>query len=352
MGPRDVDLAELLGVEASDAAYTDPARAGWFYARSWALVHWLLEGEAVPRDAAANLITALATSAEAATALEQATGLGIDVLEQRVRAHVAALPAPRPRQLAHSAGQAPQVVDPASAKRRLAGLATLLGARRIGLDLAQESWIAAPALAEAAGALAEVLTQEARLDEADRLWQDAWAKGLAEPRLLVAFARRRFDQQDFDAARIALRRALERHPRYAEALALLVRCDLADRKVAASTLASVRAARTILPFRVDLIQLEAVVRAIRGQAPEALRLLQGELAALAPDLVGPTTRRVQQQAHLHRGFERLRRGDLVAARGAWEEALEVTDDPREHEGLRLHLLQVEAALSAMEGVDP
>lgn len=352
IGPRDLDLEALLSIEAEDAGYTERDRAAWFYARSWGLVHWLLEGEATPRDAAANLIAALAAGTPAAAALEQATGLAPEIVEQRLRAHVASLPAPRGQGQRQSSKSAPRVVDPPTAKRRLAGLAALLGARRLALDFAQQSWIAAPESADSAAALAEVLAAEARIDEADRLWQDAWNGGLTDPRLLVGFARRRFEQQDFSRARGALRRALEHHPRYAEALALLVRCDLADRSVDASTLSSARSARRLLPFRADLIQLEAAVLAIRGEAGEAQRLLEHELAALAPDLVAATTRRVQQQAHIHRGFDSWRLGNLDAARRAWDEALVLTDDADEHEGLRRQLLLLETALSALENADP
>ncbi len=348
-GPRDLELDLLLGAEAADPDYTDADRAAWFYARSWALVHWLLEDGSLPPDAAGNLIAALSAGTSPSAALEQATGHAAREIERRVRAHVVDLPAPATSAPAVQGGDSSRLRSPLGAKRRIAVLASLLGARRMGLDLAQESWIGAPAQAEAGGTLAELLAHEQRLDEADPLWLDAWERGLADPRLLVGLARRRIELRDLGLARAALGRALDHHPRYAEAMALLVRCDLGESRVDRSTLTTIRAARELLAFRVDLIQLEATVRSILGQAAEARRLIEHDLTALAPDQVVATRRAVDRHTHLHRGFEHWRKGNLAETKIAWEHALALSDDPAEHEGLRRSLLQIEAAL---EGADP
>lgn len=347
-------LATGIDAEAL-LATTNPHAAGAreaadVYAGGWALVHWLVEGDA-PRDALADLVARIAAGDQPRDAITAATGLDPRGLADRVAQHVAKLERGNTgRRVGSSAGASPRTFDleTAEATGRLAELALAAGQRDVALELASNAQLTAGRDPVAAARLAEVLDAGGRHDEATTLWQLAGELGLDQPRLLVVAGSRALARGDFGAAGELAIRASSALPRYAEAHALEARARLAGVGSPAQALAAIRRARALLPFRGDLAMIEAVALAAFGERDAARLLVENVLPALAPDLLDRAREEVERRILVDTARRALARGEHELALEALDAAIDLTTDS----GVRASLTSSREAVTAALGASP
>ncbi len=83
-----IPLRELFAITSSSKDYNEGSRRGVFYSESWALVHYLLVGNAERRPEAIHYISAIARGAQSEDAFRSAFHADESVLEQELRAYV------------------------------------------------------------------------------------------------------------------------------------------------------------------------------------------------------------------------------------------------------------------------
>jgi hypothetical protein len=345
-------LANGLDAEALLATTNPHAeganRAADTYAAGWALVHWLVEGDA-PRDALADLVARIAAGDQARDAISAATGLDPAELAKRVVHHVRGLEASSSgRRVGSRTTTSPQVrtLEPAEVAGRLAELALAAGQESVAHDLAGDAHLAAGRDPVAAAHLAEVLDGAGRHDEASALWALALELGLDHPRLLVVAGARALNQGAFGEAQRLASRATEVLPRYAEAHALDARARLAGAGSPAQALAAVRRARNLVPFRAELVVLEAVALAAVGEFSAARTLVENVLPSLDPELLDRAREEVERRILVDTARRALASGDHPSALAALDAALDITTDLNAHASLTRSRESVAAALGA------
>ena len=177
--PRHVDalregfipLAQLLEVTRESPLYNERTRRSIFYAESWALTHYLLDGRPGGAETLNAFFADYASGADSAKALERATGVTLKTLESEVRRYVA-----RPVFAAAIITLRERVeVDPPSAARALTA-------------------------ADAEARLAEIQLRVDRSDEAAPRIEAAAAARPPSPQAQLVLAKLRLRQQrDADA---------------------------------------------------------------------------------------------------------------------------------------------------------
>jgi Flp pilus assembly protein TadD len=309
-GARLIPLHTLFDVDQQSPYYYETGKRSLFYAESWALAHYLLNGEGGARRAdVPRFMDALAAGVETEDALRRAFGLDADALESRLSAYVLA------SRFEESAETYPRPLDFDSQLRvsplaKAEGLA-LLGDLLLHTERAEESEAYLrqavaldPNLARARVSLGllllhrsrfddarEQLTLAARLDPqshlahyllADALNQGA---GAAEP---GAQSVKEFEART-ELMRSELRRALELAPGFLEPYRLLaiIEMERGDRPDEAAAL--LRRAIELAPRRQDFPMLLAQAHLMKGEFEEARRLASSVARA-------PADSRVREQA--------------------------------------------------------
>jgi tetratricopeptide (TPR) repeat protein len=288
---RLIPLRTLFEVDQSSPYYSEAGKRGLFYAQSWALAHYILNGDRGSRRALLpRFMDALASGSKPEEAFRKAFGLDLDAAESALDSYV--------RLGAYAEGSAtyPSPLDfdsspRAEAMSRAEGLA-LLGDLLLHTERVEEadSYLSKarsldPGLARVRVALGLLRLRQSRFDEAR---EELLAASRAEPAdhlahyLLAEALYRGADAPDklsvkefeerTELMRTELRRALELAPDFVEPYRLLATVELerADRPDEAVEV--LRRAIALAPHRLDFVLLLAQAHLFKGEFEEAREL--------------------------------------------------------------------------------
>lgn len=336
-----IPLRVLFTVNQESSYYTEPERRGHFYAQSWALVHYFLNGGGVARrEQFAHLLEQLATGAAVEEALRTVTGRTIEEVETGLRAYtLAGRFGERAEMLSGAAEFDAQLeTGPVARARLLAHFGDLLvqSGRR---DEAESYLTEALKLDSELGAanlkLGTLRLRQGRYTEAVALLRKAT---VSEPRdhlalyyLAEALDRESLGMTEGDLSvkgfeektqliRDLLRRVLELAPGFVEGYRLLAQVEIerGGQPDLAATL--LRQALALAPRRQDLLLILAHASLSKNDFAEARRLAASAVGRSADPLLraqaGALLMRVEAQEKL---IEQWRAREQEAARRAAEE---------------------------------
>ena len=294
-----IPLSTLFDVDQQSPYYFDSDKRGLFYAESWALLHYLLNG-GTRRAQLTRFIELLASGATTAESFRQTFRTDADKLEQELAAYV-----------------------------RLAGYPESTEAFDRPLDFDSQVQLKAMTQAEGLACLGDLLLRTERVDEAEAYLNRALEldAGLAAARVSLGILRMK--QGRFAEAREELQRAAVSDPqnylahyRLADALNHEGTVTGSD-KISAQDFerqtdairAELRRAITLAPGFLESYRLLASVELERGDKPDEAASLLRRASALAPRRLDFVL--MLAQAHLLKGeFDEARRlVEQVALRG-------------------------------------
>jgi tetratricopeptide (TPR) repeat protein len=355
----ELALGEVLAATGGPAAghRSSGREAARFYAVSWALVHYLLSGEAERLERAADFFLLLAAGEDPEEAFEEAFDVRLGALAEELERYLRSGDLP---EAAIPLGRLPVpriTYRPAPPADVLFHLGDLLAHMRRTADAERHFQTALDRDAEhpeVHAGLALVRDLEGRVDEAEVLHRDALRLGSADPLTYLLYGRhllsrlRGGEEADRPAlaalARAALSQAVELDAGYGEAWALLGLAHLyGDADLTAGVRAFARA-RELLPDRLDLIfhlaQLE-----VRNGRPERADALVAELAGRGATELAEQARREVERLKLLRAAEAaLEREEIDEGLRLFDEAISLTVDPRRREEMEGKLLELQERL--------
>ena len=386
----DFALDDLLALTTRSKDYHRGENAGQIYALSWALAHYLLSGETERLDHTADFLLRLDAGDEPTEAFESAFDLRLSTLEDELRDYVrrgefasAVLPV----------GDLPSAGDVTLHRLRpgdaLYHLGDLLAHQGRG-EAAERHFLQAlaeePEHAEAHGGLALVRDLHGRFDEAEVLFRDALRLGSQDPLTYLLYGRHLLHLQTLaggpsfvevvgeefseppepgdeapdgpsrarawaERARLALERALELDPDYAEAGALLGLAHLRGAGEPADGVRALERTHELLPTRMDVVANLAQLEARIGHFERAEAWIEEVLAVRGPaELVAETRAQVRRLQLLATALEALNRGEIEEGLMAFDEAISETTDPQARESMERQLEQLRERLTAPGGV--
>jgi tetratricopeptide (TPR) repeat protein len=263
-----IPLRALFEVDQPSPYYHEPEKRALFYAESWALVHYLLEGRGGERRATLSRFVELLASGETADgAFRDSFQTSVEALESELAGYV--------RQSNYG--------ESSDALERPLDFDTQLQTRPL-------------ARAEALAYLGDLLLRTDRADEAEPYLLQSLELDPRLPRALVSLGVLRLRQNRFAEARETLGRAVAADPQdrlahfhLAEALYREGASDAADKTNVAEFEARTEAVRAelrksieIAPAFVEAYRLLATVEIERGDRPEEAERIIKRATRLAP----------------------------------------------------------------------
>ena len=351
-----LSLDELLTAGAVRSWRGHPsAEVGGFYATSWLLVHYLMSGDGARLDRTADLLTRLAAGDDPLDALESALDRSLGQLEDDLAGHLAELPTPRPVRvegLPSAEAVAAGPVDPAALHTHLGELLLRLGDRIRAEASFDHALRLDPEHDGALGGLAFLRQLSGRIEEATVLFQDAARRPMTWPMTALRRGRQGVALAAgadpvarpalLAAARSSLDRALELYPDYGEAFYLLGVCELLADEPARSGVRALERAHALMPDRSDVVSALARLLARRGEAAEARRWVEGELATFGdPELVAATRDEVERLLLLKAFEAAVEAGEHAEAMALLDRAIEFARDPEVRQSMEQRLLALQ-----------
>lgn len=307
-GQSMLPLTELFGVTHDSPLYNEGARRSVFYAQSWALVHYLLHGEAARRAQLFRFLDRVAVGQPAEPAFRETFGIEPPVLQKELAGYVQrwtfmATQVTFTERIATARPMATLPVANADAEAELVNLLARLtrvteAQQRLDRLLGVPTPGGRAFLAQGRLHLQEGRFEQAvpSLERAVSLLPDEflahYALGMARLRALTASGRG-FSPNDgaLVAARAALTRALELQPDSPEVLAQLGRVEVMDRKTLAT-------ARTRLQRAVELAPTRPHYKLMLAEALIDLAEYQGARDILGPLVAADRDQGIREHARL------------------------------------------------------
>ncbi len=350
----EVSLGDLLEVTQGSASYHEGEKAGRFYATSWALVHYLLSGDAERLDQMADFLFALQEGEEPYDAFEEAFDTRVSSLEEALNAYVLAAEYPRAAFSVRDINAPSKVhkrrARPQDVAFHLGDLLVHMGRRHQAEQHFQGALDLDPDHPEAHAGLAYVRDLGGRFGEAGVLYRDAVAVSY-EPLPHLQYGRhllQRIQRGDGEAAELAaaartsLARAIDLNDGFAEAYALFGAAHLYGDVDSAPGVAALEKARAWLPERHDVTVRLVELHLKDHEFGRAQWLLENALERRAGDEMVFKVREAIDRARLLYGASKaLEDEDVERAVELFDEAISVTSDPELRERMedRLRALQ-------------
>lgn len=327
-------LETLLSVDFNSPHYNEGDQKGVFYAQSWALVHYFMQGgERSRRESFVRFVDLVSTGAPVEASLKQAFNIDLPTLEQHLKSYISRRnylyeTLPLGERLNIDAGMQTAQLAEAEVEYYLGDLlrhterydeAEAYLTRAIALD---ENLVAARA------SLGVVRARQRRLEEAHKLLASASAKNSADPLIhyYYAWAVSReytspenavssFPPEAVRLMRAELRKAVELAPEFAEAHRLLAFVNLVANEELREAETLLRRAQTLAPGEAeyDYLLARALLQQERfSEARAALQsLVKGDvnpgLMARARELIAVIDQHeseTKEKEHGTRGKER------------------------------------------------
>lgn len=305
---RPIPLASLFAVDETSPEYNEDSRRGAFYAESWALVHYLISGNAQRRQQASEYLRLAQAGVPAGQIFQQAFGADPATLERELRVYVQGYLFKYTRAPIRSEANLSMEARPmawADVLYRLGALLSNLGSEHFAS--AEEHFRAAlseqpehgPALA-GLGYLAE----ETHHPQEARSWYEKAAR-LAPDDFLAQFlfARNLLENPGPDSlrqARAALVKAVRLRPDFGEAWARLGYTYQAEEALPPEAVQAFETAHRLLPSRMDVAHNLAVVYARAGETQKAEALIDNVLAPRAgSELVESAREALLDEEYIH-----------------------------------------------------
>lgn len=289
-----IPIPELLAIDNSSHDYNEGTRRGVFYAQSWALVHYLLNGNPARRQQTQQYLRDLVQGTRTPEVLRQAFG-DLDILERDLRTYARTGLFEFRRVPMAAEAAIPLEVAPLTWPDALYHLGDLLLHNRDEKHTAAEEHFRA-ALAESPGhgpalaGLGRIAQDAGRLAEARAHFQQAakaapddfflhylWGLSLLEPAP---------DPGDLPQAKAALQRSVELRPDFAEGWGRLAQALTYEDPLPPGSAKVFETAWHLMPSRLDFAFNLTIFYARTGQQAKAEELIEKTLIPhKRPDLV-------------------------------------------------------------------
>ena len=348
-----IPLSQLVEMDTSSRDYNEGSRRGVFYAESWALVHYLLNGRPERLAQTVRYLRDLANGARGAEAFQQAFG-DLAILERDLRAYV--------RAGLFNSRRAPVAAETnvSLETRPLAWPDVLYRLGSLALHNGDEKHAAAEehfraALAAAPGhgparaGLGRIAEDAGRLAEARANYEQA---ALAAPDdffiqylLGVSLIEPAPDPGALPRAEAALRRAVELRPDFAEGWGRLAQALTYEDSLPPEAIKVFETAYKLMPSRLDFAFNLAIACARTGQRERAYELIDKVLVPHnRPDLVEEAREAVLLGAWEEIEDRFVKPGKLAEAVPLLEALLPRATDPARHEELERRIDELRVAL--------
>jgi tetratricopeptide (TPR) repeat protein len=361
-----IPLADLFAIDQSSPDYSEGERRGAFYAESWALVHYLLEGNPELRRKAPRFFREMAREEPAPDAFRRAFGIDDAELEKELRNYV--------RKSLYEVRIVP--VEPGEevsfTRRELSRAEALARLGHLQVSLDKSLWPAAtdhfqaalaldPGDAQALAGLGRIAALSGRPREAIPWLQRAAAAAPDDFVIQYLFGLALLDAQaatpdraEMRRARDAFARAVALQPDFGEAWARLGYAQTQERPdgaVTAEALASFEAAHRLLPSRTDIAFNLMLTYARSGQHDRAQEVLDHTLAVHGTPGEVRHAREALVREGRHDAEELIGRGDLEQAEARLGDLAEQAATPEQRAELLARRTEVRDVLDYNRFVD-
>ena len=356
----ELELDTVLGASESSGRRHGDRQAGRFYAVSWALVHYLLSGEAEHLDRAADFFLRLRDRQPVTDAFEEAFGLRIGQLEDELLRYIRAGDLPEATiSLKHlpAPGLRARTLPPEDVFFHLGDLLAHMGRDAEAEQHFQRALDHRGDHAETHAGLAMVREMQNRFEEAEILFRDAVELGSGSALTYLLYGRhllRRVfaapetatDAVDVseirlrygDGARSQLTRAVAIDPDYGEGWALLGHAHGAPGGNPVAGLRAVGRARELLPGRMDLVTLEIQLNLKLQRLDLAEDLVENVLAPQAePETVISARQEITRYRLLEASRKAFEDNDVDAGLDYFDQAVSAATDPGLREAMEAQL---------------
>jgi tetratricopeptide (TPR) repeat protein len=348
-----LEVSEVLTV-SGDSPRHGAETAGRFYAVSWALVHYLLSGDGARLDATADWLTRVAVGDEPLGAFEEAFGVRVVTLERELAEYVHRGEYPAAAFPVEGLADDVEVwtVDPAEVHAVLGDLLERMGRPGAAREQYHEALERAPGLPEALSGLAALEDRVGSSGEARVLHRSAVAGNPRSALVWLRYGRhllRRTEEAETgemadrfaEEARVALARAVERDPDFAEARALLGQTYLFGDADPRDGVPHLEAALERMPSRMDLVfhLIQLYIKAedfpsARARIEHLRRWGETEMAERAQEAL-------ERGALVQAANRALEEGDVDKGLRLFDEAVSLTSDPDMREQMEEQLVELQ-----------
>ncbi len=355
----ELALDQILTVTGSASGHRD-GQAGRFYAVSWALVHYLLSGDAERLDRAADFFLRLRVGEDAEDAFEASFDIRLSELEKQLSRYVASSEMPSAA-ISLSRLPSPKItvraVTPEDMLFHLGDLLAHMRRERAAeqhFQLALDHWSDHP---DTHTGLALVRDLQSRFEEAELFHRDAIALGSVNPLTHLLYGRhllmRVSGSQEpertrlAEQARLQLDRVVEIDPDFGEGWALLARAHLVGDAASTAGLRALGKARKLLPGRMDVVETEVQQLLRLERFTEAESLVEGVLAIFAPPaMVDRTREAIARHRLLHAAKEAFDKKEYESGLDYYDRAISATSDLEQKAQMEAQLVAMQEQLQA------
>jgi tetratricopeptide (TPR) repeat protein len=343
-----IPLAQLFAAEQGSQEYNETSRRGAYYAESWVLAHYLLNGSPERHRQVVELLALTKTGTPGKAAFQKVFGSDPSTLERELHTYVKSYTFPYTRAPIRSEANLAMEVRPMAWADVLFRLGDLLANvddehRAAAEEHFRAALAARPDYGPALGGLG-YLSELANHPQEARSWYEKAAK-LAPDDFVVQYryARNLLDNPGPDslrAARAALTRVVALRPDFGEAWASLGYTYQAEERMDDGAIKVLETARRLLPSRMDVAHNLALTYARTGHRQQAQELIERVLAPQAdPDLVTNAREALLDEDYRH-AEDLVTREKIAEALPLLEEVRDATRQPERRRTLELRIDEI------------
>jgi Flp pilus assembly protein TadD len=347
-----IPLAQLFAVEQGSPEYNETSRRGAFYAESWALAHYLINGKPERHRQIVELLALTKAGTPGKAAFQKVFGSDPSGLERELHNYVRSYTFHYTRAAIQPEANLAMEVRPMSWADVLFRLGDLLANvddehRAAAEEHFRAALAARPDYGPALGGLG-YLAERANHPQEARSWYEKAAQ-LSPDDFVVQYryARNLLDNPGPDslrAARTALTRVVALRPDFGEAWASLGYTYQADEQIDDDALHALETAHRLLPSRLDVAHNLAVAYARTGHRQQAQELIDRVLAPQAdPDLVANASEALLDEDYRH-AEDLVDQEKLAEALPLLEQVRDATRRPERRRTLELRLDEIHKVL--------
>jgi tetratricopeptide (TPR) repeat protein len=347
-----IPLAQLFAVEQGSQEYNETSRRGAFYAESWALAHYLLNGNPERHRQVVELLRLTKAGTPGREAFQKVFSGDPTALEKELRNYIKSYMFPYTRAPIQPEANLAMEVRPMAWADVLFRLGDLLANvddehRAAAEEHFRAALAAQPDYGPALGGLGYLAELAKRPQEA-RSWYEKAAK-VSPDDFVVQFryARNLIDNPGPDslrAARAALTRVVALRPDFAEAWASLGYTYQAEELIDDDAIRVLETAHRLLPSRMDVAHNLAVGYARIGHRQQAQELIERVLAPQAdPDLVSNAREAVVDEDY-RQAEDLVDQEKLAEALPLLEKVRDTTRQPERRRALELRIDEIQGVL--------
>ena len=343
-----IPLAQLFTVEPGSPEYNETSRRGAFYAESWALAHYLLNGNPERHRQVLELLRLIKRGTPGKEAFQKVFGGDPTALEKELRLYVKSYVFPYNQVPIQPEANLAMEVRPMAWPDVLFRLGDLLA--NVGAEhqtAAEEHFRAAlaahPDYGPALGGLG-FLAERAHHSQEARSWYEKAAKASPDDFVVqFRYARNLIENPGPDslrAARAALTRVVKLRPDFGEGWASLGYTYQAEELIDDDAIRVLETAHRLLPSRMDVAHNLAVAYARTGHRQQAQELIERVLVPQAdPDLVNNAREAVVDEDY-RQAEDLVTREKLAEALPLLEQVRDATRQPERRRTLELRIDEI------------